>query len=443
MSPRLTDPDPGARHPGGWRAEARLVLAVVLAGVSAGVIGLAMAYLLEGFEYLFYGVAAGSLPERVEAAAPWRRVAGPAAAGVMAGCLWWWQRAHGGVLSVEALVRQQERTGQRVPMGLARSVGDAVIQVLTVGGGNSVGREGAPRLAAGAVAARLASWLALPVPTTSLLVAAAAGAGLAAMYNAPLGGAAYAVELVMLAGTRRRGLALALPVSVIATAVTWLDNGAAAAVPMSAALPSAPTLVGCVLAASAAGVLGWLARHPWAWLRDHRVRAGWRLPLAIGGAGALTGLVSVWVSIVPGNGRDALQAAVTVPSSLVGPAGSDAGAPLAATVVALASVVVLKPLLTGLTLGAGATGGLLAPSFSLGGCTGALVGLGLGACGVTVSVPALAVAGAATALAVTQRAPVFAALFVWEIVHGPAWTLPVVLLACLAAVRLTGGAPRG
>ena len=110
-------------------------------------------------------------------------------------------------------------------MGLLRPFGDAVLQVLTVGSGNSVGREGAPRLAAGAVAARVSRWLALERSWSALLVASASGAGLAAMYNAPVGGCAYAVEIVMLAGTRRRGALLALPVSVIATLVSWLHSG--------------------------------------------------------------------------------------------------------------------------------------------------------------------------------------------------------------------------
>ena len=35
---------------------ARLLAAVVLAGVAAGLVGIAMACLLEGFEWLFYGV---------------------------------------------------------------------------------------------------------------------------------------------------------------------------------------------------------------------------------------------------------------------------------------------------------------------------------------------------------------------------------------------------
>lgn len=110
---------------------------------------------------------------------------------------------------------------------------------------------------------------------------------------------------------------------------------------------------------------------------------------------------------------------------------------------ALVGVVVLKPLLTGATLGAGATGGLLAPSFSLGASAGAAVAVGLGAAGAPVSVAALALVGAGAALAVTQRAPVFAAVFVWELTRGPVWTLPVLLAVCLLAVGPRPGAGRG
>jgi len=150
--------------------------------MAAGLIGIAMAYLLEGFEWLFYGVAEGTLPERVEAAPPWRRVLAPALGGAAAGALWWWERASGGVVGVEDAVADGSGT-TAARMGLTRPFADGALQVLVVGAGNSVGREGAPRLMAGAVAARLARWLGLEAGTTTLLVAAAAGAGLAAMDN--------------------------------------------------------------------------------------------------------------------------------------------------------------------------------------------------------------------------------------------------------------------
>ncbi|ERH21004.1 Tat pathway signal sequence domain protein, partial [Actinomyces johnsonii F0510] len=122
----------------------RFLLAAALAGVAAGLIGIAMALLLEVFESLFYGVAHGALLERLAGAPPWRRALAPATGGLVAGGMWWWLRATGGVADVETAVA--DRSGRAATrMGLARPFLDAVTQVLTVGSGNSVGREGAPR----------------------------------------------------------------------------------------------------------------------------------------------------------------------------------------------------------------------------------------------------------------------------------------------------------
>ena len=183
---------------------ARRLAAVLLCALAAGLIGLAMARFLEGVELVFYGVDAPSLPDRV-AQAGWRSALAPAAGGLGAGLFWWWERATGGVVTVRAALADPSG-GVARRMGLVRPCLDGVVQVLTVGAGNSVGREGAPRLMAGAVAARVSSWLGLGPGEARLLVAASAGAGLTAMYNAPLGGAAYALEVVLALRLLPRGL---------------------------------------------------------------------------------------------------------------------------------------------------------------------------------------------------------------------------------------------
>lgn len=493
---------------------ARRLAAVLLCALAAGLIGLAMARFLEGVELVFYGVDAPSLPDRV-AQAGWRSALAPAAGGLGAGLFWWWERATGGVVTVRAALADPSG-GVARRMGLVRPCLDGVVQVLTVGAGNSVGREGAPRLMAGAVAARVSSWLGLGPGEARLLVAASAGAGLTAMYNAPLGGAAYALEVVLAlrllprrharprgtdrpqktdtrsqgtdaqprgtdrprgaasapadpehpaaqatpgpdapgagrgsstgtdpgAGTapggapspttwpRLRATVLCLVVSLLAAATTWVVDGNRAALALPALTATAPTFLALPVLLALTLPLGVGARALWARFAAHHPAHLWGLPLGIGGAGLLTGVASLALPLLPGNGRDALGAALVAPVT-------------ASAVLVMLGVVVLKPLLTGLTLGAGATGGLLAPSFALGGCAGAVLGIASRLVGWDVDVAALALAGGAVVLSVTQRAPLFGAVFVWEIVRGPVWYLPVMVavtvLATMASEQVTSG----
>ena len=411
----------------------QFLLAAAMAGVAAGLIGIAMALLLELFESLFYGVAHGGLLERLATAPPWRRALAPALGGLVAGGLWWWLRATGGVADVETAVA--DRSGQAAArMGLTRPLLDAVTQVLTVGAGNSVGREGAPRLAAGAVAARLATRLGIGRSEGAILIASAAGAGLAAMYNAPLGGAAYAVELVMVAGMRRRGALVAVPVCLIATLVSWLHSHGRPTFEVASPGLSSGTVLGLVLLVPVTAVLGVGARRLWLWMLAHRVRVLRWLPVAIGTAGLVTGLASLWVPAIVGNGRDAMEMALG--TGLPGASNSPAGAGL----VLLVGIVALKPVLTGLTLAAGATGGRLAPSLAAGSSAGAALAIALHACGVQASVAVLALAGAGAVLATTQRAPVFGIVFTWELARAGAWTLVALFAVVLAVTVLTAPA---
>ena len=189
------------------------------------------------------------------------------------------------------------------------------------------------------------------------------------------------------------------------------------------------TVLGLVLLVPVAAAVGVAARRLWSWMLAHRVRAPQWLPAAIVTAGLVTGLVSLWVPAIVGNGRDAMEMAVG--TALPGTSNSPVGAGL----VLLVGIVALKPVLTGLTLAAGATGGRLAPSLAAGSSAGAALAITLHAFGVEASVPVLAIAGAGAVLATTQRAPVFGIVFTWELARAGAWTL-VALLAVVVAVTL-------
>ncbi|MEA2145300.1 MAG: hypothetical protein QOG59_887, partial [Solirubrobacteraceae bacterium] len=86
---------------------------------------------------------------------------------------------------------------RRARVALAPSLARGVLSIVTVGMGVSLGREAAPQLAGAATASRLADWASLALWQRRLLVAAGAGAGFAAVYNVPLGGALLAMEVFL------------------------------------------------------------------------------------------------------------------------------------------------------------------------------------------------------------------------------------------------------
>ncbi len=135
-------------------------------------------------------------------------------AGVIVGGYRWLRRlnpgGHGGELA-EAL---WFRSGS---MPLVSTIAGAVLSIVTVAIGASLGREAAPKQTGAAIASALASWVRLPPAERRLLAACGAGAGMGAVYNVPFGGAVRA---------RSPGRKLALPLvapvlatSLIATAV--------------------------------------------------------------------------------------------------------------------------------------------------------------------------------------------------------------------------------
>jgi H+/Cl- antiporter ClcA len=109
-----------------------------------------------------------------------------------------------------------------------RTLGSAVLSILVVGMGASLGREGAPKQVGAVLANALSDRARLSNEQRRLLVACGAGAGMAAAYGVPIGGALFALEV--LRGVLALRLILpALLASAIAAGVSWL------------ALPNAPT----------------------------------------------------------------------------------------------------------------------------------------------------------------------------------------------------------
>ncbi|MEO6859696.1 MAG: chloride channel protein [Solirubrobacteraceae bacterium] len=391
-------------------------------GVLTGLSASALMGLLRLAEHLAYGFHPRSFLAAAEAVSGAHRVVVMILAGLLVGLgavlmrrLW----TSGGTEVSEALWLRGGR------LALLPSLARGVLSVVTVGMGSSLGREAAPQLAGAALASRVSDWAQLPVWQRRLLVASGAGAGFAAVYNVPLGGALFALEVLF--GTLALPLVLpALAVSVIATAVAWIFLGTAHTYHMPDFHLQAAQMVWALICGPVLGLLavGWVKLIQWASGVRPRGRARIVVPLVVLG---LLGVVAIPYPQLLGNGKDIVQ------SALLG--GISLGL--------FAVLLILKPLATAACLGAGAPGGLFTPTLSVGVLlTGVLAGVWSHIWPHTVA-PAYALIGGGAFLAAAMQGPLSAVVLVLELTrHFDVLMAPALLAiveATVVARRL--GAP--
>ena len=146
--------------------------------------------------------------------------------------------------------------------------------------------------------------------------------------------------------------------------------------------------------------------------------ASWVLIPGIALTGLIIGLCSIHRPELPGNGRSILIE--TIGETL--------------TFGAAVTLLTLKPLLTALYLRVGAAGGLITPALATGAAAGTVATVVINQVAHShIQIAAASLTCAAGVLAITQRAPAFAALFAWEIAQPPVWLLAVFLVSAFTA----------
>ena len=83
---------------------------------------------------------------------------------------------------------------KQVPMNLKVGLIKLISGIIAIGSGFPLGPEGPSVQMGGSVAWQMAKWLRAPVAFRRVIVAAGGGAGIAAVFSAPLGGFVYAIE---------------------------------------------------------------------------------------------------------------------------------------------------------------------------------------------------------------------------------------------------------
>ena len=393
---------------------ARFWLAVILTGVGTGIGAAALTRLLEIVQHFAWSGSGTNILDAAEHAGVWRHILVLLGAGLVtgAGQIILKQLSSGNGIDTTAAIWFH---AGRMPA--LRTLGSAVLSVLIVGMGVSLGREGAPKQAGAVFANFFSDKERLSDEQRRLLVACGAGAGMAAAYGVPLGGALFALE-VMRGRLALRYVLPAIFASVIATAVSWLALPDAPTYIIPAYSSSSSSIAWALLVGPIAGIVsvGFVRIVSWA---DRNRPTGWqRLAAPVLGLGLL-GVVSIWFPQVLGNGRDISQLAFT---NQVAP-------------MLLLTLLLLKPAASVLCMRSGAPGGLFTPSLTVGALLGGVLGHAWSWMWPGVPPGLFAVLGAGAVLAATTQGPISTVVLMMELTgRYRSFILPLLLIVATATI---------
>ncbi|MCE0490861.1 chloride channel protein [Pantoea sp. Mb-10] len=396
------------------------LVAVVATGLAAGLAGMALGLILHAVQHYAFGyslshvIGTVSFLQGVSDSSFVRRIAAIVTGGVIAGFGWWLLGRYGQPrVSIKDAVAVPSRA---MPPGTTTV--HALLQIVTVALGSPLGREVAPRemgaLAGGAIARRLG----LNEDEVRILIACGAGAGLAAVYNVPLAGALFSLEVLLIAFSWEKAFA-AVVTSALAAWIASLGLGNESQYHfLSVALPHTFVLWAC-LAGPLLGLAAWGFR-----IITGKARAGvknnWQMPVICLLAFAVLAVLSLYHPQLPGNGKGPMQMAFS----------NELDDRHAAVLLGLKLLVILA------VLRGGAEGGLLTPALAVGGLLSLLLCAGWQLIFPGGNAPSFALVGGAAFLAASMQMPLTAVVLVMEFTQMEhSYFVPVLL--CAAGSYLT------
>ena len=316
-------------------------------------------------------------------------------------------RGHGVPEVMEAVNRRGGRIRTRV------AYVKAIASALTIGSGGSAGREGPIVQIGSALGSTMARLFRMSDRRRSTFVAAGAAAGIAAVFNAPLAGVFFALEVVLRSFTAR-GFSTVVISAVAANAVWRVLVGDESVLTAEVHQLVHPTelifyaLLGVVAAIVAVGFVRLL------YFVEDRFDA---LP--------------VLADFRPAIGALAVGILGAISFDLLGSGLSGIDKALAGE---FAFLLLGKMLATALTLGSGGSGGIFSPALFIGALLGSAYGQVVHQLFPTSTAPAgaYAVVGMAAVFAAAAQAPMSSIFIVFEMTNDFGLIMPL-MAACAAA----------
>ncbi|HKB86677.1 MAG TPA: chloride channel protein [Ignavibacteriaceae bacterium] len=299
----------------------------------------------------------------------------------------------------------------------------AVASAISIGTGGSVGREGPIIQIGSSLGSVVGQFLRVSPKRLKTLVGCGAAAGIAAAFNAPIAGALFAVEIVLMDFAVAQFSPIVIS-SVMATVISHYFEGNFAAFIVPKYQLASPVEIGFYfILGAASGLVAYLFIKTLYYCEeifDNRIKIPESFKPALGGLGI--GIIALAFPQVMGVGYDSINNALY--GNMI-------------WYVALI-LIFMKILATSLTLGSGGSGGIFAPSLFM----GAMLGYFFGTIvhnvfpDITASPGAYALVAMGGLVAGTTRAPITAIIIVFELTNDYHIILPL-MITCIISMILS------
>lgn len=308
----------------------------------------------------------------------------------------------------------------------------SIASSISIGSGGSIGREGPIIQIGAAFGSAIGQWVKVTDKQRMILIACGAGGGIAATFNTPLGGILFALEIML----TEYSAATIIPVSIataIATYTSYYFFGNAPFMPDKVGFVADLTiynLIAYVFLSLIIGVVSAIFIKCIYWTEDlfDKIPGGYYVRHALGML--LVGITIYLMLVYSGHYYVQGVGYATVEDVLRG---------LLSHPWFLLLLVILKILLTSLTLGSGGSGGIFSPLLFIGATLGACVAIFIiWLCPEvpSITVPLAALGGMAGMVGACTAAPITAIIMTAEMINNFYVMLPLMIIVAISyAVR--------
>lgn len=407
----------------GIRGVNALLLMAAVVGAVTGLGAVGFTALIRYFNRLFFGMTDQLLSNALGGAGfqYWTPII-PMLGGLLVGPIVFYfakeARGHGVPEVMNAVARLGGVIRPRV--ALAKTVASAIC----IGSGGSAGREGPIVQIGSALGSTVAQFFGLSSERVKILVGCGAAAGISAVFNAPIAGVLFSLE-VILGDFAISTFSPVLISSVLASVLTRsiLGNHPAFEVP-AYELVSAWEIPMYVAMGAALGGVAVLFTRTLSVFEDafEKLRMTPIAKPALGGL--LLGIIAFLYPQVLADGYETIS--LTLHDNMA--------------LALLIPLIFLKILATSLTLGSGNSGGIFAPSLFIGAMTGGAFGFAVHALfpEVTADPGAYALVGMAGLVAGTTHAPITALMIIFEMTGDYHIILPLMVTVAVSSLAARG-----